>query len=390
MEIRNLIKKNFLLFVLLAIVGTMFSSCGVSISGISYDDVYSTSDDDEYLKSETVSKSTNYVYQDPNYKKQVRSYREAIGENESANAQVESDSSLVEADYGYSEYEQDDYYDYAYSARIRRFHSPFLYSDYYSDYYTNLYWYTYDPFYWGTSIYLGYSWWYPSYYHRWYDPFYWSWHSPYWYHNHYCHHHHWYHHHHDICYYNSHDHNSNLYRGVSTGQGYITRSTKGISTAGKIEGSKLVRGLNTTNNNLSKGTLSKNPASKPAISSKQNPLTKPARLSSAKVSSDMKRPADKRTNKLTNTSTRKHNNYNPPTQRKRISSSSSRTNRQINRSSDRGSYNRDANRSYNRSSYRSSSSSRSFSSPSRSSSGRSMGTGSRSSSSSSSGRSMRR
>ena len=89
MEIRNLIKKNFLLFVLLAIVGTMFSSCGVSISGISYDDVYSTSDDDEYLKSETVSKSTNYVYQDPNYKKQVRSYREAIGENESANAQVE-------------------------------------------------------------------------------------------------------------------------------------------------------------------------------------------------------------------------------------------------------------------------------------------------------------
>ena len=51
MEIRNLIKKNFLLFVLLAIVGTMFSSCGVSISGISYDDVYSTSDDDEYLKN---------------------------------------------------------------------------------------------------------------------------------------------------------------------------------------------------------------------------------------------------------------------------------------------------------------------------------------------------
>lgn len=64
----------------------------------------------------------------------------------------------------------DDYYDYAYASRIRRFYSGCNNYGYYHDYYTNQYWYNYDPFSWGVSIYLGYNWWYPSYY-SWYPSF---------------------------------------------------------------------------------------------------------------------------------------------------------------------------------------------------------------------------
>ncbi len=96
------------------------------------------------------------------------------------------------------------YYDYSYAARIRRFHRSYGFDSYYHDYYTNLYWYNYDPYFWGTSIYVGTGW-YPSfhygfgwrtspwsYYYRWgypshYDTwgmFYWQrpyyWYDSYW------------------------------------------------------------------------------------------------------------------------------------------------------------------------------------------------------------------
>ncbi len=70
-------------------------------------------------------------------------------------------------------YDSDDYYDYAYAARLRRFHSDFYYSSYYSPYYTNMYWYDYNPWSWGTSIYMGYNWWYPSFGFSWGYPSYW-------------------------------------------------------------------------------------------------------------------------------------------------------------------------------------------------------------------------
>jgi len=69
-------------------------------------------------------------------------------------------------------YNEDDYYDYAYSARLRRFHSPF-YFNYYNDYYTNSYWYDYNPWNWGTSIYMGYNWWSSSFFYG-YNPWYMS------------------------------------------------------------------------------------------------------------------------------------------------------------------------------------------------------------------------
>ena len=69
-------------------------------------------------------------------------------------------------------YYNNDYYDYAYSARLRRFHHNYNYG-YYDNYYTNSYWYDYNPYSYGQSIYLGYNWWNPPVYYY-YHP------SPFW------------------------------------------------------------------------------------------------------------------------------------------------------------------------------------------------------------------
>src|SRR5574344_170105 len=57
-------------------------------------------------------------------------------------------------------------YDYEYTARINRFHRDMGFN-YYDDYYTNLYWYTGDPFFWGSNIYWNSPYW-GGYYHPWY------------------------------------------------------------------------------------------------------------------------------------------------------------------------------------------------------------------------------
>lgn len=147
-------------------------------------------------------------------------------------------------------YDESDYYDYAYTARIRRFDNPVIGVGYYDDYYTNMYWYTYNPNYWGVSIYLGYNWWYPSwswyyrpyYYSYWgyYDPFFNPYWNPYWdpfYYGHHHHHHHHHGHHHGHhhhyawnCnhYYNSFDRGS-FYYGPRTYNGATTRYVDGRS-----------------------------------------------------------------------------------------------------------------------------------------------------------------
>lgn len=75
-----------------------------------------------------------------------------------------------------SDFDADDYYDYEYAVRIRRFYHPVSYYGYYDNYYTNSYWYTYNPHHWGISIYYGYPWWGPSYYTYNYCPS-WYWYS---------------------------------------------------------------------------------------------------------------------------------------------------------------------------------------------------------------------
>ncbi len=87
----------------------------------------------------------------------------------------------------------DDYYDNEYAARLRRFNNPIGNYGYYDNYYTNSYWYTGNPYNYGTSIYLGYNFWGPTYTAFSYNPsYYWysnagwgydPWYNPYNYYN---------------------------------------------------------------------------------------------------------------------------------------------------------------------------------------------------------------
>jgi hypothetical protein len=101
---------------------------------------------------------------------------------------------------GYTTTEVNNYYnyDYYYSSRINRFHRSFSTFNYYAPLFTDSYWYNYEPYSWGLTIYggggigFGYSYNYPVYfdygwnnpyfggsYYRGYNPFYFStWFSP--------------------------------------------------------------------------------------------------------------------------------------------------------------------------------------------------------------------
>ncbi len=403
MRIRPLIRRNAIATAVLALAGVFFSSCNASLLSVSYDDVYSDSDEEEYLQPEPERRESNLAYQDPAYNKKTATYREAIKTDTPAAEQTDAVNAQNDSAEEYSQFDEDDYYDYAYTARLRRFYGPVIYSDYYADYYTNLYWYTHDPFYWGTSIYLGYSWWYPSFYVRWHNPYYWSWHNPYYYsywHGAY-HHHHWdcSHHHHDICYFNSHDHNSNLYRSMSTGTGYIRKNTSGISRAGYVESNKLARGLKASssvagktegiNRMSSVATTGSNTISKPMISRSGSSstgtvsLSKPSRLSKSATVNLSGRNTATKTNTAVSKQTltkRSSGTYTPPATHRKTTPSSATINRNTNRSRNNSDYfRRSTERSTNRSVSRPARSSRSVSTPSRSSSsGRSIGGSSRS------------
>ncbi|MBK9284819.1 MAG: cell envelope integrity protein TolA [Sphingobacteriaceae bacterium] len=62
------------------------------------------------------------------------------------------------------QYSDDDYYDYAYASRIRRFNNPINGAGYYDNYYTNSYYYNANPYLYGQSIYNSYGWCSPNYY----------------------------------------------------------------------------------------------------------------------------------------------------------------------------------------------------------------------------------
>ncbi len=72
-----------------------------------------------------------------------------------------------------------DYYDFAYSSRIRRFHRPYASFGYYDPFFTNMYFYMHNPHYYGVSIYMGYGampYYYPGYFafSPWYSSWYWN------------------------------------------------------------------------------------------------------------------------------------------------------------------------------------------------------------------------
>ncbi len=69
-------------------------------------------------------------------------------------------------------FNRDDYYDYEYAARIRRFTGNSMGVAYYDPYYTNSYFYDSNPYHYGVSIYNGYNWYGPGYWNYSYNPTY--------------------------------------------------------------------------------------------------------------------------------------------------------------------------------------------------------------------------
>jgi len=167
------------------VVLSALTACTVQNQGRSYDEVYYSPNDQSTIvqnKSPLLHKSTRQVAVKADSIIPSKLY---IGNNGS-NPQISKslmDSAAYVTD---NNFNYDDYYDYSYASRIRRFqYSPF--NDYYHDFYTNRYWYDYNPGYWGSSIYsswgmnpgmaiymdpFSFSWGMYSPFNGFYDPFY--------------------------------------------------------------------------------------------------------------------------------------------------------------------------------------------------------------------------
>tara|TARA_B100000795_G_scaffold141637_1_gene106068 strand:- start:99 stop:935 length:837 start_codon:yes stop_codon:yes gene_type:complete len=98
-------------------------------------------------------------YSDPNYlgSTEFSSYNDIVTDPVAEIEQVQ-DMDTITDNYYLDHNVANNYHDYSFSSRLRRFHRPMYYSNYYGGLYTDYYWYNNDPFYCGTSIYYGYNW----------------------------------------------------------------------------------------------------------------------------------------------------------------------------------------------------------------------------------------
>lgn len=200
--------KYFANAAILTVLALVMNSC-VTSSTYVYDDIYA--DDNEIATRERMYQTQDYQQYD------------------------DYSSQAVTGDTLDDEFNMDDYYDYAYTARLHRFHNPAPIYGYYDDYYTNLYWYDYNPYSWGTSIYFGYSWWWPHASISWgweYYPWRYGWYGDRygWYNYAYAPRYWWYYDWRYPWYYNSRDRNSNFYR-PSDGSGRIARTESGRNSS---------------------------------------------------------------------------------------------------------------------------------------------------------------
>jgi len=171
---------------LTALLALFLSACTTTYQAPVYDDVYYSPKDKpavvvkEQASAQQEGKYTRVTITSETETPQNTVVEEQVYDNnpvvEDGGQYVDPNATTYETNNYYSGYSDDDYYDYQYSSRLRRFHNPYQFDNYYHDYYTNNYWYSYDPYYYGSSIYLSYNWLYPSYsmFHFGWDPWYWS------------------------------------------------------------------------------------------------------------------------------------------------------------------------------------------------------------------------
>ncbi len=128
-------------------------------TSVVYDDVYYSSKPDNKKAATREQRTDSYTASEVYTSSEYIETRDAVSDD----YYYEDERKYTEANYTGSEFDYDDYYDYSYSSRIRRFHNPNPGFSYYDTYYTNVYYYDYNPWAYGTSIYMGYNFWYPSY-----------------------------------------------------------------------------------------------------------------------------------------------------------------------------------------------------------------------------------
>jgi hypothetical protein len=250
--------------------------------------------------------STHVHYSDPNYlnSDQFSTYDEMTANNKE-NDEPYTDTTQEST----SDYTAEDYYDYSFSSRIKRFHRPMYNTGYYDGIYTDYYWYNNNPFYCGTSIYFGYNWNSPYYSYYSYSPYYSDYYyTPYYYGNYYSYNGYGYNHHHAShqSYYNN---NHNAY--IIGNRGSLSSGVKGrgvsVSTNSNIlsNSTHKTSTVNIRSNNTIKNNTPNSRNYKPKSKIKTNIRSKAKNSSSATIKSNSNRK-----NNAYSTTKRNNTNYN--------------------------------------------------------------------------------
>ncbi|MES2764199.1 MAG: hypothetical protein V4677_18425 [Bacteroidota bacterium] len=158
------------LVVLSSLALAILSSCATQKMGTSTynDDVYANPKEDRIEEARIKEeKRLAQATIDKRYNDSIAAIAQAQKEKDDANPY-----------YKEREFKYDDYYDYEYATRLKRFDNNIGGLSYYDNYYTNSYFYSGNPYNYGVSVYNGYSWWGSSYNNYSYNPsvsFYSSW-----------------------------------------------------------------------------------------------------------------------------------------------------------------------------------------------------------------------
>jgi hypothetical protein len=132
----------------------LFASCASQKQGIAYvDDVYANPKEVREVEARIAAEKKQAQEQaDKRYNDSLALAKKAEKDKEESNPYYKD-----------REFKYDDYYDYEYATRVKRFNNQIYGLSYYDNYYTNSYWYSQNPYNYGISVYNGYSWWGPTY-----------------------------------------------------------------------------------------------------------------------------------------------------------------------------------------------------------------------------------
>ncbi len=125
-------------------VSVLFSACNSSRVASFDDDVYTSPTEEKRLAAIAAAEKAKKEAEQKQLAEEVRLAQKA-----------KDDANPLYKD---PEFNKDDYYDYEYASRVRRFHQPVQGTGYYDNYYTNNYWYSGNPAMYGNSIYANPTW----------------------------------------------------------------------------------------------------------------------------------------------------------------------------------------------------------------------------------------